>query len=331
MRNLDSRLERIHDIERKLARNPKGWTTGELAKEYGVDISTIQRDLNYLESLGTGLIRQGRRYVLNHRRALHTVKMTNDEVLALYLAARLLSRHSDEHNPHVVRALEKLADALRDKSPRIAQHIDQAATAVRSRRSRPHYIEALEVLTQAWATGHKVRLRYRSPDNQKTERTFAPYFIEPSGIGYACYVIGYDFLREKLRTLKIERIIEAELTNEPFDIPAEFDAQKLLANAWGVMWRDEGSIEVVLRFDASVVWRIKESTWHHSQRIEDVPDGSCIFRVQVGSTLEIKPWIRQWGSAVTVLEPASLRQEIVNEVRIMMKNYAEDSTDERSN
>jgi proteasome accessory factor B len=52
-----------------------------------------------------------------------------------------------------------------------------------------------------------VRLRYRSySKDETTERIFAPYFIEPSGIGYACYVIGYDDLRESLRTLKIERI-----------------------------------------------------------------------------------------------------------------------------
>ena len=53
----------------------------------------------------------------------------NDEALALYLAARLLLRHSDEHNPHVVKALEKLADALSAKSPRMAGHIVRAADA----------------------------------------------------------------------------------------------------------------------------------------------------------------------------------------------------------
>lgn len=321
MTRTDSRYERLDAIERMLARSPQGCTTTELAHEFGVDTETIRRDLAMLESRGTGLIKDGWRYRLNHRRALHTIKMTNDEVLALYLATRLLSRHSDEHNPHVVLALEKLADALRDKSPHISQHVDQAATAVRARRARPNYVETLEILTQAWAEGRLVRLRYRSAENSKTDRLFAPYFIEPSGIGYACYVIGYDFLREQLRTLKIERIIEAELTDEYFTIPEDFNAQQLLANAWGVMWSDSNNIEVVLHFDASVVWRIKESTWHHSQRIEDLTDGSCYFRVLVGNTLEIKPWIRQWGSAVTVIEPASLREEMRDEIIAMWNRY----------
>lgn len=322
MRSLDSRMERIDDIERKLARRPEGWTTGELAREYEVDPSTIFRDLVMLEGRGTGLIKQGRRYVLDHRRSIHNVKLTNDELLALYLAARLLSRHSDEHNPHVVKALDKLADALRARSPRMAQHVDQAAAAVRERRIRREYVASLEVLTQGWAEGRKVCLRYRSyTKDETTERTFAPYFFEPSGIGYACYVIGHDDLRGALRTLKVERIYDARLTDERYTVPSTFAPQELLASAWGVIWRDEADVEITLRFAPSVVRRVKESTWHHTQRIDDLPDGSCLFTVRVGSTLEFKPWVRQWGAAVEVLSPAAFRNEMMDEVRSMMQMY----------
>jgi predicted DNA-binding transcriptional regulator YafY len=321
MTRTDSRYERLDDIERKLARRPEGWTTSDLAREFGVDADTIRRDLLLIEGRGTGLIKQGRRYTLDHRRSFHLVMLNNDEALALYLAARLLSRHSDEHNPHVVKALEKLADALSAKSPFMAGHIGRAADAVRARRVRREYVEALEVLTQGWAEGRKVRLRYRSSENEITERIFAPYFIDPSGIGYACYAIGFDGLREELRTLKIERIAEAHITDDRFTVPPDFNPQRLLADAWGVIWRDEGAIEVTLRFAPSVVRRIKESTWHHSQRIEDLPDGSCLFTVRVGSTKEMKPWIRGWGKDVVVLAPAELREEIVAEVQEAARNY----------
>lgn len=325
----ESKYERLDAIERCLARRPSGMTTGELARELGVNVSTILRDFRLLEGRGTGLIQEGRRYILDHRRALHTIKMTNDEVLALYLAARLLSRHSDEHNPHVVRALDKLSDALQSKSPLVAEHIARAASAVRERRVRREYIEALEVITQAWATGRKVRLRYRSySKDETTERTFAPYFIEPSGIGYACHVIGFDELRGELRTFKVERIHEAVLTGEPFTIPADFDPQQLLVSAWGVIWRDAGAIEVTLRFAPEVVRRVKESVWHFSQRLEDLPDGSCLFTVRVGSTMEMKPWIRQWGAAVTVVAPEHLRAELVAEVRAMARAYGLSPGDE---
>lgn len=321
MTRTDTRYERLNEIERRLARNPRGLTTGELAREFGVDADTIRRDLYELEGQGTGLIKEGWRYVLDHRRSFHRVKLTSDEALALYLAARLLSRHSDEHNPHVVKALEKLADALDTKAPLIARHVYQAAAAVRARRVRPQYLEALEALTQGWAEGRKVWLRYRNAESQVSERTFAPYFIEPSGVGYACHAIGWDDLKAKMITLKIERIAEAKVTEERFTIPGTFDPQQLLANAWGVIWRDEGAIEVVLRFAPSANRRIKESTWHHSQKIEDLPDGSCLFTVYVGSTMELKPWVRQWGAAVTVVSPPEFREEIAAEARETARCY----------
>jgi proteasome accessory factor B len=57
----------------------------------------------------------------------------------------------------------------------MAGHIARAADAVRARRVRREYVEALEVLTQGWAEGRKVRLRYRSySKDETTERTFAP-------------------------------------------------------------------------------------------------------------------------------------------------------------
>lgn len=322
MTRSDTRYERLDDIERQIARSPEGLTSGELARIFGVDPDTIRRDLDVLEARGTGLIKQGRRYQIDHRRSLHAVRLTSHEVLALYLAARLLSRHSDEHNPHVVKALEKLADALDAKSPLMAHHIAQAAAAVRSRRIRREYVEALEVLTQGWAERRVVALRYRSyTKDETTERRFAPYFIEPSGIGYACYVIGYDALRGALRTLKIERIHEARLTDERFAAPPDFDPQRLLAPAWGVIWRDDSATEVTLWFAPGVVRRLKESVWHPSQRIEDQPDGSCLFTVQVGSTKEFKPWVRQWGSAVIVISPESFRAEIAAEARELAQAY----------
>jgi len=253
---------------------------------------------------------------------------SNDEALAIYLAARLLSRHSDEHNPHVVSALDKLGDALQTRSPLIANHIARAAAVVRERPIRRAYVEALETLTWGWATGRKVRLRYHSySKDETTERLFAPYFIEPSAIGYACYAIGFDDLRGELRTLKVERIREAVLTDEVFTIPADFDPDHLLVSAWGVIWRDTGSIEVVLRFAPQVVRRLKESVWHISQRIEDCPDGSCLFTVRVGSTMEMKPWIRQWGADVEVLAPAELRAELAEESQALARLYAAPTKD----
>src|SRR5438552_1221093 len=136
MTKLNSRYERLDAIERALAHTPEGYTTGQLAAQFEVDPDTIRRDLYELEGRGTGLIKVGRHYLLDHRRQIHSVKLDRNEILALYLAARLLTRHTDEHNPHVASALEKLADALHPKSPLVARHIARAAISIKGRQPR---------------------------------------------------------------------------------------------------------------------------------------------------------------------------------------------------
>lgn len=321
-RAVTSRIKRIDRIEQKLAQRPGGWTMVELARELGTHRATIQRDLALLKNMGTNVVRRGSRYILDKRGLLHSVRISTDELLALYLAARLLCRHTDEHNPHVVTVLEKLGAAIRETSPLIAHHIQQAAAAVQDRAIRQNYIHTLEVLTQAWAEGKKVRIRYHSySPNQITERTFSPYFIEPQSSGYASYVFGFDDLRNEIRTFKIERIENAELIDQSYSIPENFDPQDKLSSAWGIIWSQSADVTVILRFAPAVVRRVKESTWHHTQRIEDQPDGSCLFTVRIGSTKEFMPWVRGWGADVEVLEPQTFRQEMIIEAQRMANLY----------
>jgi len=245
--------------------------------------------------------------------------------MAVFLAARLLAHYSDKPNPHAAKALTRLSQALRKTAPRIAEHISRTAESL----NRPlsgaarDYLRALETLTQAWAEGRRVRLV--TQDGAPEGRLFEPYFIEPSSVGFSSYVIGFDHHRNAIRTFKIERLRAVVSTLEPYTIPDSFDPYQKLGSAWGVNWGDGGTpVEVVLRFaPGRVTERVREAQWHPSQKIEVQPDGSSIFRVEVGSTLDMKWWIRQWGPDCVVLAPPELRREIGEELRQAAQLYAE--------
>jgi hypothetical protein len=46
-----------------------------------------------------------------------------------------------------------------------------------------------------------------------------------------------------------------------------------------------------------------------SQKIDNLPNGGCMLAVKAGSTLEMKPFMRQWGVDRIVLVPNDLRCE----------------------
>ncbi len=319
MNRMLSRAERLRAIERMLYRAPDGMRATEIAEACGVSRRTVYRDIDLLSANGVPIWQHEGRFGIERGRYLTTVRLDFNEAIALYMAARLLARHSDEHNPHVVTALDKLATALPEP---IGTHIARTAARVRARPLNERYIQVLEAITLAWALQRKVRLWYRSPrSGQVRKRDFAPYFLEPSGVGYSCYVIGFDDWSGEMRTFKLERLERAQMLDETYEIPPDFDPDRYLGTSWGIMHGEE-VVEVVLQFSPAVTPIVKESVWHPSQDIDDLKDGGCLLTVHVSEPREMQPWIRSWGAEVEVLSPTWLRETIAAEAARTAALYA---------
>jgi proteasome accessory factor B len=314
---IQSKAARLSRIEHVLYNAPLGLRVNDLAERCGVDRRTIYRDLDALEEMGVPVWQNNGRYGINRERYLSTVRLNLNEAIALYFATRLLSHHSDEHNPHIVSALQKLAAGLPDET--ISAHIAHVADLIRARTLRTDYIRVLETITRAWADRRRVIIRYRAASGDVTEREICPYFLEVSRSEPASYVIGYDALRGALRTFKLERIVGAEALNENYTIPESYDPYTHLASAWGVV--DDAEVVVRLRFSAVVSSRVKESIWHHSQQVVDLPDGECELIMRVGGTREMRSWVLGWGAEVEVIEPIALRAEVQDHARRMLERY----------
>ena len=80
-----------------------------------------------------------------------------------------------------------------------------------------------------------------------------------------------------------------------------------------------------LRFRAGTAAerRLRESTWHPTQEITDLPEGGCEWSAQVAEPQEMVPWVRGWGADVEVLEPEELRETIKHEAQRLARVYGE--------
>lgn len=317
MDRIQSKAARLRSIEHRLYNAPRGLRVIELADYCGVDRRTIYRDLQALEDMGVPVWEATGRYGIDRESYLSTVRLNLNEAVALFFAARLLAHHSDEHNPNVVSALSKLASGLPDTT--ISSHMARVAEIIRSRPLRGDYVRVLDTVTRAWADRRKVMIRYRAASGELTERVICPYFLEVSRSEPASYVIAYDDLRAALRTFKLERVADAEILDDTYAIPDDFDPYAHLAAAWGVI--DEVEVEVRLRFSPAVAPRVRESVWHHSQQLADTDDGGCLLAMRVGGIKEIRSWVLGWGADVEVLAPAELRDEVRDHARRMAALY----------
>jgi proteasome accessory factor B len=322
---LINRTERLAAIEQMLLRSDSGLRVVEIAQTCGVDRRTIYRDLSLLSDIGVPIFQKEGRFFINRDYYLANVRLSVYEAIALYLAVRILTQHAEQQNPHLISALRKLSYALPEPvASHVAYLVESASDPV-----DPGYVSALEALIRAWGERRKVKLWYTPlHSHEATAREFAIYFIESTPSGQL-YVVGYDFLSQRVRHFLMQRVKRVKLLRAIYDIPAHFSPRRYLSSRWGMLNSgdmDEAD-EVVLRFSPEAAPLIRDRIWHVSQRVEPLENGGCVLGVETSDWHEMLAWIRSWGAQVEVVHPQALREYLANEAANIATLYQASSHD----
>ena len=319
------RAVRLRTIELMLVSTERGHTKSEIARKLGINRSTAGRDITTLEEQADiPIIEEDGRYRIDRLRYRFVVRLDVHESMALHLATRLMATNTDRHNRHAAAAMRAVAVALQEPAPIVSRQILGSAEAMESeaRKKDKPYLLILECLTEAMSRGYPVDMQYQGQDQRVQPFTFEPYALEPYAVGRSVYAIGHVRERGALRTLKLERILRAELRMaERYELPQDFSPANRLAGAWGIWASEEPAERVVLRFSAEVAKRVRETQWHASERTRALPDGRLEWRAEVAEWREMLHWIRGWGSEVEAVAPAELREAVAEDARRMAGLY----------
>lgn len=318
-----SKRQKLDQIYLTLRDHHEGLTQSELAEIVGVG----RWDINRYLKLGDlhGVYEENGRVFLDRLGDLVRMSFDRDEITMMHVAMRLLSRHTQAHNPHVASALRKLSDVVKRLDPDVSRSLQRTAGQADDP-TIPHneeLLNTLRVLTEARLRRRNVSVAYELEDGTLTKPyTFSPYFIEPYAPGLTTHVIGYREPPGDIRTFKVERLRNARLGLSDFVIPDDFDPTALLNDAWGIWYTSEPPVEVVLKFAPAVRRRVMETRWHRNQADPKVlEDGSVIWRCRIAEPREMLPWVRGWGASVEVLAPAEMRAEMLRGARALASLY----------
>jgi predicted DNA-binding transcriptional regulator YafY len=316
---LPDRAGRLSLIERMLFRNASGLRAVEIAQACGVDRRTIYRDLATLERNGVPIAEENGRFFINRDYYAATVRVNVNEAVALYTALRILTRHANPQNPHLISALTRLAAAVPEP---IAVHVNYLADMLRASPIDRNFVQVLEIVIRGWVERTRVRMWVADADHRTAEisvREFATYFIEPAADG-GLYLIGWDDAMG-VRTLRLETVRRAKLLDQHYEVPANFDRRSWLETAWGTIGEGSGSQKVTLAFPPDLIPLIKERIWHPAQPIEILNDRRCTLTLRVNDWRDLLSWVRSWGTQVEVLEPAAMREALGLEAARLLSLY----------
>lgn len=310
-----AKAERLNLLKEQLAARPR--RVVELAREHGTSRRTIERDLVTLASgMGQRLEKdeEGRWYIPVKRSALNDV-----ESLAVYSATRLLL-HTGVGELHYRRSLEKLARGVPEPArAALLASVEKLEPAPEDR--------VLDQVAQAWFGRRVLKCDYASAHSadQRGTRELEVYFYELNRRNLEPYVLAYDRTnRHRVLVFKLARMSNVMLTDETYEIPADFDPNAELRQAFGILVGDE--IMVRLRVTDRVAARMAEGT-DRSLRVGG-PCGEGHREAFVhgtvdpdGRPLELIPWLLSWGDSVEVIDPPHVRELVAEELRRALAAY----------
>lgn len=134
------------------------------------------------------------------------------------------------------------------------------------------------------------------------------------------YLLAYDRRRHKILTFNIARLEWWRVLDEHFTPDPDFDARAWQRAAFGAETQ-VGIVTVAIRFAPQEAVYIRERRWHETQQIEELPGGGLILRIATSGLGAVKRWVLGYGPHAEILEPVTLREEIMKEIEALSAVY----------
>ena len=152
-----------------------------------------------------------------------------------------------------------------------------------------------------------------------------PYFIRVhpyllKEYHYRWYLIGLNESKRELRTYGLDRIWEIKESDLPF-ITKNFNARDYFKNSVGIISPPGEPPRIRIEVMKPQASYLVTQPLHFSQSIESESDKNIVFNYRVHPTYEFKALLLGLGCDVKVLEPESLKNDIIRELTDAISAY----------
>lgn len=294
-------------------------TAAQLAEELEISVATARRDLEALSTAGIPVYPQpgrngGWSLLGGARTDLSGLNATEAQALFLLVGP------AASVAPEAKAALRKLVRALPDTFRADAEAAAEAVVIDPARwgehvKERPEMVRRLQ---DAVVSRLKVRLRYAGRGRAESERLIDPLgLIDKDDIWYL--IAGTE---KGQRTFRVERITEAEVTDQPAERPADFDLSEEWSRVVEEMEQQRSLMAATLLIEERFVWVMRGRHGRHLEVVGPVDDGRIKLRLTAPTPLMIAQDLAGWGATIEVLEPPSVQAELVRLGSELVSRYS---------
>jgi predicted DNA-binding transcriptional regulator YafY len=286
----------------------------ELAKSLGVSVRTLHRYIAMLDEMGIPVYSErgpcgGFSLVRGYK--LPPLVFSPEEAVAVYLGASLVEEMWGKlYKQAAGGVLAKLDNLLPEQGRQEAGWARRSIYITGMHRGELEAITPhLEKLRDALRAGMRLRLLHQGRNRAEPTRRL----VDPYALVYRWgwwYLVGYCHLRKAVRSFRLDRIQELDVTETPSAIPADFDLQAYLAQEQAAT----PQVIFCLRFSPEGAHLVQDirSLW---ESLQEHPDGSI--------SVEMKAPDLDWAASMAISYGPLVEVEGPQELRAKVREWAE--------
>ena len=291
IREQNERSKRLGRIFEMISREPK--STKQIADVLGLNVRTIQRDLNEILAFN-GAVKKGRLWSVDKSE----FDPNDENQIVLSVLDKMAKNVGAEFYSKAHGLLKGISEGLNHP----------IFVSLSAEKLEKKDIELIENLESVIASRNEIELLYFS----KTHRLSPIKIALFDGFWYLLAMAG-----EKLKKFHLKSIKEIKILPSKFKIDESLENRIKSANS---AWFDpEKSFIVRLWIDKVVKKYFERKPLPNQQIMCENEDGSIEIEVQVTHIMEIKPLVFYYLPHIKVIEPSSLADDILAEMERYIK------------
>lgn len=181
--------------------------------------------------------------------------------------------------------------------------------------------EEVDVFYHAVADLRPVFCQHRPPGGDECPKVLHPYALVlfQDALHVVAAEAGGD--PEDARVYPLEDLEDATLSaTEHFLLPEDFSLRRFYQGRFGLFLASRKT-RVVVDFDATVAPAVRRRQVHPSQRLSSLRTGGIRLTLQVDDIETVTQWILGFGSHARVIEPESLRNQVIQQLQAALSLY----------
>jgi len=139
------------------------------------------------------------------------------------------------------------------------------------------------------------------------------------------YLLARSPYYNKVMVYAIDRMLDMQVTEERFKMPADFMPSEFFDNYYGIIANMESKVQrVVLKLSAGQANYLRSLPLHWSQQETERQTEYSLFELRLCPEFDFQQALLSMGEDVEVLEPLWLRKEMAGKIKRMWNKYSQD-------